>query len=380
MTSEQPRTRGITFGHLFGARLVIQPSTILMLLLLAVLFSTNGGGELNRRTFSLGLLFAIVLFVSVFLHELAHAATARAFGRRVNEVVITLWGGHTTYDARGLTPTVSGVTSASGPVANLAIAAVAALPMWAGWVDVSLVDRITGEVWLFATLQWIVWSNVVLAAFNALPGIPMDGGRVLEAVVWAVTGSRHRGMRVAAWGGRVVAVGFVLWVIGVPLLRGSAPAVFDFAWAGLIFIILWPAASQALKAADAFAARERFDVTRVMVPAIALPHTASVAHAREVVSHHDAGEVIVLTPDHHAAGHFPVAMLDAVPEEDRESTTLMSVTMPLPRGAQIDAADGTDGAIAAVQQWWGTADALVVIREGVYAGVLRLQDVLKSLE
>ncbi|WP_152649253.1 site-2 protease family protein [Demequina flava] len=380
MTSPSPRSRGWTFGHAFGARLVIQPSTVLMLLLLALLFSTSGGGELNRQTFTLGLIFASLLFASVFVHELAHAATAHRFGRQVHEVVITLWGGHTTYDAKGLTPAVSGLTSAAGPVANLVIAALAAVPIWLGWVDVSLIDALAGDIWLYATLQWLVWANFVLAIFNALPGIPMDGGRVLEAIVWKSTGSRTRGMKIAAWGGRVVAIGFVIYVLGWPILQGRPPTVFEFAWAALVFMILWPAASQALKAADAYAARERFSIAAIMVRSLAMPHHATVAHARTAARSHGAGEVIVTSPDGHPAGHFPIDMLDAVPEADRESTTLVSVTMPLPRGAQIDAEAGTDSVIEAVQQWWGKADALVVTHHGAYVGLLRLQDVLKSLE
>ncbi|WP_161794261.1 site-2 protease family protein [Demequina sediminicola] len=380
MTSHDPRTRGFSLGHVFGARVVVQPSTLLMVLILALLFSTAGGGELNRRSFSMGVLFALLLFVSVFLHELAHAATAKGFGRTVNEVVLTLWGGHTSFDARGLTPKVAGVTAIAGPLANLVVALLAALPIWLGWVELDLLDRVAGDIWLYAALQWLVWTNVLLAIFNALPGIPMDGGRVVESIVWASTGSRFRGMYIAAWCGRVIAIGLVIYAVAAPLVQGRTPGLFDIAWAALIFMVLWPAASQAIKVSQAMLARESISLRQLMVPAVALPHTASAAQAATVARDTGAGEIIVVSPDGHAAGHFPVTLLNAVPESDFEQTRLVSVTMPLPRGATISIDATGEALVQALNEWWGKADVLVVIDAGGFAGVLRLADAMKALQ
>lgn len=351
-----------------------------MVVVLALIFSTGSGTELTRRSFTLGVIFAVLLFVSVFLHELAHAATARAFGRRVDEVVITLWGGHTSFDGAGLTPRVQGLVAAAGPVANLVVAGLAYVPIWLGWVSVDLLDRLTGDVWLYAALQWVIWANVLLAIFNALPGIPMDGGRVLESLVWAGTGSRYTGLRVAAWGGRVVAVGFVIYSLGGPLLQGRAPSAFEVVWAGLIFMLLWPAASHALRMSQVLQARDSMSVAALMLPAVAMEHHRSVRDALALAQSAGAAEVIVVNPTGQAAGHFPVSLASSVPAEERDATTLVSVTMPLPQGATISVdATGSD-VTQALEQWWGKTDVVVVTDAGGFAGVLRLTDAMKALQ
>ncbi|WP_084129787.1 site-2 protease family protein [Demequina sp. NBRC 110055] len=380
MTQSPRPTRGLTLGRIFGARIVVQYSTLLMLVILALLFATSGGVELTRRTFTVGLILAVLLFVSVFLHEVAHAAAARSFKRDVNEIVLTLWGGHTSYDARALTPTVMGVTAAAGPVANLVLAGLAWIPLAWGALEPTLRDWVLGDVTLYLIVQWVAWANLVLAIFNALPGIPMDGGRVLESIVWAVTGNRYTGMKAAAWAGRVIAVGVVVVALGIPVLGGRSPDLFDLLWAMLVFAILWPAASNALKVAQALGKRASVTARDLTVAAVTVPHHVTVDQARSAAEAAGAVEVVVLAVDGAAAGHFPAALTDAVEEADRATTGLQSVTMPLPRGAAIDAGAGGDALVDALQQWWGRTDVWVAVDRGEIVGVVRLADAMKALQ
>ncbi|PKQ26041.1 MAG: hypothetical protein CVT64_06090 [Actinobacteria bacterium HGW-Actinobacteria-4] len=365
-----PATRGIRIGTLMGARVIVQPSTVLMLGVLALVFSTGSGVELTRRTFTQGLLLAALLFLSVFLHECAHALTARAFRRDVSEIVITLWGGHTSFDATRLTPVVSGATAAAGPLANLLIAIGLQTALSAGWVGESAIGVVT----------WLAFANVLLAIFNALPGIPMDGGRVLEAVVWAATGSQYKAMRVAAWGGRVVALAVVALALLLPLTRGATPGLFELVWAAFIFMILWPAASQALALSRIMVKRESAKVRTFMVSAITVRFDATVAQAREQATAANAVEVVVTAADGTPAGHFPVALTDAVEPGVRDSTPLQAVTMPLPRGAIVPVGlEGRD-VIDALKQWWGKSDVWVVTDNDRVVGLVKLIDVLNEVQ
>ena len=378
MTQTPRRTRGILLGRVFGGRIVVQPSTLLMLVLLAYMFSTRGGNDLDRRNFTEGLLLAILLFASVFVHELAHAATARRMGREVHEVVLTLWGGHTSFDGRNMTPAVSGLTALAGPVANLLLAGVGLVISLA--LDVSVFDLLAADGIGYMLLGYLVYANVVLALFNSLPGIPMDGGRVLEAIVWRATGDRFRGLIVAAWAGRIIAIGVVLLIVGLPLAQGFAPDVFNLMVAALLFFVLWPAASAALKGARTLSRREAVTAGSLMVPAVAINFEASVADAAVQAELTGAREVVVLAADEAPAGHFPVALIDAVPEHTRATTGLQAVTMPLLRGAEVGAELTGDALIEQLQQWWGRTDVWVIRDNDTVVGVVQLAEVMQALQ
>jgi Zn-dependent protease len=370
MNDEPAPTKGIALGRLFGARVIVQPSTLLMLVALALLFSSGPGIDLDRRTFSQGMLLAVLLFVSVFVHELAHAFTARLFRRDVKEIVITLWGGHTSFDARGLTPIVSGATAAAGPAANLVIAG-------AGYAVVVIGQMEGRAAWL---LSWLVFANILLAVFNALPGIPMDGGRVLEAVVWSITKDPMLALRTAAWGGRVVAVLVVIFALAFPFTRGATPGIFEMVWAGVIFYVLWPAASSALKVARVMSKREAVSVVPLMVTAVAVPFDILLDDAYKKATAHSAIEVVVMSADGVPAGHFPVSLAEAVPRDQWAMTGLQSVTMPLARGAVIAHDARGDALVDALRQSWGATDVWIVMEEQTVVGVIKLADVLEALQ
>ncbi len=363
---DKPRTRGIGLGRVLGARVVLSPSTLVMALILAVFYGMSDTG-LSSEGLAVGLAVAVLLFVSVFLHELAHTAAARAFGRQVDEIVLTFFGGHTQFRSKDPRPLEIGVIAAAGPLTN-ALVGVAAL------VAGRAVDGFAGRLILYAGLL-----NLILAGFNALPGSPLDGGRVVNAIVWGISGDRWKGHRWAAQGGRVVAVATVVLAIGIPVVRGQAPSIITMVWAVFLFSVIWPAATAELRAATVLGRREGVTALSLAIPAIGVPFDSTVAQAREIAHAATAREVVVLAGDGQAAGHFPVALTDAVPEEARATTGLMSVTMPLVRGAQIPAAATGDTLIQAIAPWYGRTDVVVVEDGGVPVGIARLEDVREAL-
>ena len=156
---------------------------------------------LGARAYLAALAFAVLLGLSVLVHELAHAGAARAFGWQVREIRLTLMGGHTTFDAAREAPGRSALVSLAGPAANLVLALLGAILL--GSLDPGGLPRLVVEL--------VTTANLLVGAFNLLPGLPLDGGRVVESLVWAVTGSETRGTVVAAWCGRVISVLVVLW-------------------------------------------------------------------------------------------------------------------------------------------------------------------------
>lgn len=355
-------------GHLWGARVVLHPTTLILVVVLAFLLVSGDREETTGSSIARGLLLAGLLIASVLIHEMGHALAARAFRREVKEIVITLVGGHTVFDASRMTPAVSGVTALAGPVANafLGLAALAALGL----------DLSPG---LHMVVRAVAVVNIVLAAFNALPGTPLDGGRVLEAIVWGVTGKRTTGMKAAAWGGRVVAGGYLVYVLVSNFGAGRSPELFDLVWAFLIFSILWPAAGMSLRAARVLEKLEGLSVATTMRGAVGIPHDTTLATALDICRKAECDEVVVLSSDYEPAGHFSLEAAGQVPPERLETTALASLTVPIPRGAQVLATLGGRELLEGAREWWGKADVLVVLDEGEVVGVVRLAELSDRL-
>src|SRR5699024_5726247 len=136
---------------------------------------------------------------------------AKARGIRAREYVITLWGGHTSFGAGLRTPADSAIVSVSGPAANVFLAVI-------GWGLGQATSGMTG-----LAVAAFTYTNAFVAVFNMLPALPMDGGKLLEAAVWRITGNRLRGTLLGGRTGQVLAVTVVVVTLGVPLLQGYRP-------------------------------------------------------------------------------------------------------------------------------------------------------------
>jgi Zn-dependent protease len=218
---------------------------------------TSTGDSGGAFGYAVGVAYAVLLLVSVLAHEAGHALVARRFGFRVDRVVADLWGGHTVYDSSTSRPATSAAISVCGPIANLALAAI-------GYAAQSLAPN--GVVGLLLGALWL--TNAFVGVFNLLPGLPLDGGYLVHALVWKVTGDRNRALIVAGWLGRVVTAAVVLWLVGRPLLLGRQPSLFTIVWCGLIGAFLWVGASNAIRAGQSRRVIERVPLTQVLRPAV----------------------------------------------------------------------------------------------------------------
>ena len=217
--------------------------------------------------FAVAVAYALLLLLSVLAHEAGHALVARRFGFRVDRVVADLWGGHTVYDSSTSRPGTSAVISVSGPVANLALAGI-------GYAVLQSLDP-GGVVGLL--LNAVTLTNAFVGLFNLLPGLPLDGGYLVHALVWKVSGDRNLALIVAGWLGRVVTVLVILLLVGRPLLLGQWPSLITIVWCGLIGAFLWVGATSAIRAGQSRRMIERVPLARVLRPALVVGITDSVA-------------------------------------------------------------------------------------------------------
>jgi Zn-dependent protease len=183
--------------------------------------------------------YAVLLLASVLVHEAAHALAARWRGHPVSRIVADVWGGHTVYDSTRSSPTTTALVAVVGPLSNLVLAAV----VWG-------IRGFTANDTAQTLLGIVAFANLLVGFFNLLPGLPLDGGQIVSALVWRATGSKGKGLVAAGWLGRVVAVATVAWFVLRAFLEGGTPQLFDLVWPVAIAFFLWQGASGAVRAAD----------------------------------------------------------------------------------------------------------------------------------
>jgi Zn-dependent protease len=322
-------TKGWTIGRVAGAPVILTPSWFLAAAVLTFLFAPT------VRTFAPGLgvgiyvvsfVFVLLLFVSVFLHEVAHALVARARGHQVTELAVTLWGGHTAYSGASRRPLDGILVSVVGPLTNLALAALC-------WVAFQAQPTMTVPALL---LYAAAFSNAFVGIFNLLPGLPLDGGQILESAVWAATGSRTTGTVVAGWVGRLVAVGVLVWAIGWPLLNGYEISLFTVAWAALIGAFLWSGAGAAIRNGRTREVVGGLSVAGLAYPAVTVPVATTVADAVAAAERAGAGHVVLVEADGHPVAYTDPAAVAAVPPGQAATTPVGAVAVGLPPTAWVD--------------------------------------------
>ena len=244
MGSRQRAQRGFTVFRLAGAPVRLQYSWFVVSAAIVVLFGPQVQGlfpMLGPAAYAVAFAYALILLISVLSHEVAHALTARAMGWPPTEIELNLWGGHTQFNVGVPAPSTSLSIALAGPAANLAIAGV-------GWFLITVFEPL-GVIGMLASMT--VLMNFLVGVFNALPGLPLDGGRIVESAVWAATGDQDKGTLAAGWAGRLVVLvvlGAVLAVLAADLQRINVIVVMI---AVMVSVVLWLGASDAIRQARA---------------------------------------------------------------------------------------------------------------------------------
>src|SRR5580692_9311164 len=192
----------LKIASVFGIELRINLSFLLLLGFFWFRFYQEGGlsGALQ------GVLYILILFACVTLHEFGHAFAARGFGIKTRDITLYAIGGVARLNRIPEKPWQELVVAVAGPLVNVVIAAALFLVMHvsSGFQEVDLLENPR-----IALLDKVAWANVLLILFNLIPAFPMDGGRVLRALLAMVT-PYARATQIAAWIGQGLAVVFVI--------------------------------------------------------------------------------------------------------------------------------------------------------------------------
>ncbi len=208
-----------------GIDLAIHPSWLVIAFLITyslaeAQFPRQFGGWTTGQYWLVAAATAVLFFASVLAHELSHAIVAQRFGLKVHGITLFIFGGATTIDADSHTPREEALIALAGPLTSIGI----------GLLLLGA-DLLISQPHLAALVGWLGVINVVLGVFNLVPGFPMDGGRVLRAVLWRVRGDRLTATRNAALVGRVLA--YLLITVGV-FLALQPGGLFSGLWLALI--------------------------------------------------------------------------------------------------------------------------------------------------
>jgi Zn-dependent protease/CBS domain-containing protein len=310
-----------------------------------------------------GIAFAVLLYLSVLAHEASHALMAQFFGMSVRSMTLHFLGGVTEIEGEAETPKREFWIGVVGPLASLAIG-LAALGAAA----------VTPDGLVRFALEALAAANIVVAVLNLVPGLPLDGGKVLRAIVWAVTKKPLLATTVSGWAGRVVAVLALGYPLLLPVVFDVEPSVVDFLIAGIIAMFLWVGASQSLAVARIRSKipslKARSLARRALTVTAEVPLAESLRQAREA----EAGSVVVVTGNGRPLGVVNEHAVAAAPEARRSWMSTGSVTTRLERGMTLPADIGGEALVRAMHAR-PASEYVLVEPDGSIYGVLVTADV-----
>jgi Zn-dependent protease/CBS domain-containing protein len=227
--------KGISLGNWFGVRVGLDPSLLLIFLLVV---STLGIGVFpswhpdwpRTLSWSVAIVATCLFFLSILLHELAHTLVARAAHIPVRSITLFLFGGVANIEREPTSPKTEALMAVVGPLTSIllgllfGVIGTALMPSEVRSSTASA-DAVLAALSPIATLfVWLGPINVFIGLFNLIPALPLDGGRILRAILWAATGHFETATRWAARVGQVL--GWVLIVVGIAMAFGIRVPIF----------------------------------------------------------------------------------------------------------------------------------------------------------
>ncbi len=240
-------------GKVFGIQLRLHYSWFIIFVLLTV--SLVSPHWLSLLWWVIGIITCLLLFASVLAHELAHSLVGRAHGIPIKSITLFIFGGIAQMTKEATRPGAEFKMAAAGPVCSLVIGGLFALLYL---FTPSTIEPIS------AMFYWLAYINVALAAFNLIPGFPLDGGRVFRSILWRVTDNYRRSTRIAARVGQGVGYLFILGGILIILLHPFGLDWFSGLWFCFIGWFLENAASASYRQVQSREALYGFTVSQAM--------------------------------------------------------------------------------------------------------------------
>jgi Zn-dependent protease/CBS domain-containing protein len=364
---------GVRVGVLFGIPIYATPAWFVVALVITWLFQprieTAVAGDLGGWSYLIAFLYAVLLYASVIAHELSHSLVAKGFGLPVHRISLHILGGVSEIGEEPPTPRREFAVSAAGPALSLVV----------GGGAYALSQALEPSTVVGVLVQALAYANLLVGVFNLLPGLPLDGGRVVRAAVWAATGNPITATRVAARSGQALAVLVMLAGALVAFGPGSSvDGLLVLLWAGLLAGFIWVGANQALLTARLRGRLTQMSVRGLSRRAIPVASDLPLSEAIRLAQTAGAGALVVVGTDGIPHALVSEATVTATPEHRRPWTLVGDVARSLHPGLRVGADFDGERMVRAMNAHPAT-EYLVVEDSGEVFGVLAASDVERAL-
>lgn len=363
----RPRPAGtFKIGTIAGSDVLVSSSWFLVAALISVVMAPlveEASPGLGVWKYVAGVAFAVILYLSVLLHEVSHAVMARRYGFRVSSITLHFLGGMTAIEGEARRPRQEFWIAVVGPLTSIAV----------GLVGLSLY-LLEPQGLLLVAVQALAGANLVVGVLNLVPGLPLDGGRVLKSAVWALTGNVHRGTIVAGWGGRVVAVLALGWPVLQEMLLDQPPGLSDYLLSFVLALFLWSGSTAAITSARLRRRLPDLVARDLARRTLAVPADLPLAEAVRRAQQAQAGSIVTVSGEGRPIGVVHEAALLAVPEERRPWVATSTVARTLESGLDLPVSIAGEELVQAITHT-PAAEYLLVEEDGSVFGVLSVADV-----
>ena len=358
-------------GRPFGVPVYVTPTWFLVAGLIAIVFAPGVEQSvpgIGPWKYAVSLGYAVLLYGSVLIHELAHTVVALRGGLPVRRISLYFLGGVSEIEKPSTSPRQEAWIAGAGPLVSVLLGVLAygvARTLEQGTVGLLLAEA-------------LMFSNILVGVFNMLPGLPLDGGRVLSAAVWKVTGRRQTGAIAAAWVGRGVAVLVLFLPATLGVVRGREPDLIDLIWGGLLASFIWLGATQALQVATLQQRIPGLSARALTRRAIPVAADLPVAEAMRRAAAAGARNLVVIGGDGTPMALVNGAAADAIPESRRPWVPVSDVARRIHPEMIVSADLAGQDLVEAISRL-PSSEYLVVEASGEVFGVLAAVDVERAV-
>jgi Zn-dependent protease/CBS domain-containing protein len=362
---------GVLIGRPFGVPVYVTPTWFIVAALITVGFAPtveNHVVGIGQWKYAVSLTFAVLLYLSVLIHELSHTVVALRFGLPVRRISLYLLGGVSEIEKPAPTPGKEAGIAVAGPAVSLLLAAIA-------YGVTRQLEQLTVGLLL---AQALMGSNLIVGIFNMLPGLPLDGGRVLSAAVWKATAKRETGTVVAAWCGRGVAGLVLILPLLLSVRAGRSANLTDVVWGALLASFIWMGASQSLAAAQVQRRIPALSARALTRRAIPVPFDTPLAEALRRLAESGARGLVVVSADGTPVGIVNEAAVRATPENRRPWVPVGDLSRRIHPDHVVAASLAGEELVRALTRL-PASEYLVVEANGDIYGVLASADVERAV-